>query len=198
MNPQNTPTPFAPAADTGTGAGGQTGGALAEARHKITDTARDAASKVKKAAASTAARARDEVGRMAGERKEQAAERLGGYGSAMHDCASSLEEKDPNIAWLAHRAADRLESVADYVRTRDFRGLREDAEGIARRHPALFFGGLFFAGLIVGNLLKASGRKVARHGAERSDDTDWSPQDAAGDHDPRPGLTDTERGAAGI
>ncbi len=145
-------------------------------RQNITASARDAAAHLKSAASDTAARARDEVQRLAADKKSDAAERLGGYSSAIHESARSLEEKDPNLAWFTHRAADRLQGVADYVRDRDFQDLRHDAEDVARRHPALFFGGLFVAGLLVGNLLKASARRAA-DGATRSTDegaSDWA------------------------
>lgn len=110
------------------------------------------------AASSSFARAKEETARLAAEKKSAAADRVGGYGSAIHETARNLEEKDPNIAWLAHRTADRIEQVADYIRSRDLRDLRNDTEDLARRHPAAFFGGLFLAGVVVGNLLKASRR----------------------------------------
>lgn len=135
-------------------------GIVAGARQSIAQTARDATAKIKSAAGETATRARAEVGRVAQDKKDRTAERVGSYGSALHESAKSLEENDPNIAWLAHRAADRLQSVADYVRESDFGRLRSDAEDVARRHPAAFFGGLFVAGLVLGNVLKASRRKV--------------------------------------
>lgn len=129
---------------------------LAGAKQRIKESARETVEQVKHAATSTASRAKEEAGRMASEKKRTAAEKIGGYSNAIHDSAKSLEEKDPNIAWFTHRAADRLQGVADYVRERDFVDLRRDAEDVARRHPLAFFGGLFVAGLVVGNLLKAT------------------------------------------
>lgn len=146
-------------------------GGVAGAKERIKSTARDAAEQVKTAASSTMAKAKEEAGKLAGERKRAAAERLGGYSSAIHDSAKSLEENDPNIAWFTHRAADRLQSVADYVRERDLSDLRSDAENLARRHPAVFFGGLFVAGLLVGNLLKARSNSSSRNLSETSTDS---------------------------
>jgi len=139
----------------------ESGGAVAGitgAKQRIKVAARETADQVKQAAASTFNRAKEETGKLASDKKQAAADRIGGYSSAIHDTAKSLEEKDPNIAWFTHRAAARLQGVADYVRDRDFGGLRSDAENLARRHPAAFFGGLFVAGLVIGNLLKASAR----------------------------------------
>lgn len=159
----------APAGDSGSG-----GGTLAQAKETLARTARETTSKIKSAASGTATRAKEQAKQIAGEKKETAAERLGGYSSALHESARSLEERDPNIAWFTHRAADRLQGAADYVRTRDLAGLRDDAENVARRHPAVFFGGLFALGLILGNVVKA-GRRTADDGA-----ADWEPENGAG------------------
>lgn len=138
-------------------------------RQKVADSARHAVDKVKSSTGDALAKAKDKAGRVASEKKEAAANRVGAYGSAIHESARALEEKDPNIAWFTHRAADKLEHVAEYVRGRDLSELREDAASVARRHPMAFFGGMFAMGLIVGNVLKASPRKARRRPADSSD-----------------------------
>lgn len=161
----------APADEGGSGVSGT----LAQAKQNVTQTARDTAAKIKSTAGQTASRAKDEAQRIAQEKKETAASRVGGYSSALHESASSLEEQDPNIAFYAHKAADRLQNAAEYIRNRDFAGLRADVEGLARRHPAAFFGGMFVAGLIVGNLLTASGRNSRSAEFEEADPAnDWA------------------------
>jgi hypothetical protein len=145
--------------------------------------ATEKARKLRDAAAASFNRAKEESARIAAEKKSSAADRFGGYGSAIHDTARDLEEKDPNLAWLTHRAADRIEGVAHYIRSRDLRELKTDAEDLARRHPLAFFGGLFVAGLVVGNLLKASGREgsdlqgLGRYEDEEEDD--WNDRPAS-------------------
>lgn len=201
MNPQNSPTPSVPAGEgSSSGASSSLTGALTETKNKITQTARETASKVKEAASNTADRAKEQAERVATEKKETAANRIGDYSSAIHDSAKSLEEKDPNIAWFTHRAADKLQNVADYMRSRDFSTLRRDAEDIARRHPAAFFGGLFLAGLIVGNVVKASRRKLdddTEQGAGRDDRFDASARSTEDDSQ-RADLSEAARSAAGI
>lgn len=155
---------------------GTAGGTVQNAKQSISATARDAATQLKSAASTTTQRAREEAQRIAAEKKTTAADRLGSYSSAIHESAKSLEEQDPNIAWFTHRAADRLQGVADYVRERDFDDLRHDAEDVARRHPALFFGGLFVAGILLGTVLKASGRRLREDSEFASDEgaPDWA------------------------
>jgi len=161
MNPQNSPTSSRPPGESDLGGSlAEAGDALASTKNSLKQTARDTAAKVKTAVSDTASRAKEEAERMALEKKGMAADRIGNYSSAIHDSARSLEEKDPNIAWLTHRTADKINQVAEYLRTRDLSGLRQDAEGMARRHPGVFFGGMFLAGLVLGNVVKASRRNV--------------------------------------
>ena len=199
MNPQNSPNPSGVTGGAGTsGSVAETSDTLSETKSRITQTARETASKVKGAASSTALRAKEEAQRFAAEKKETTANRITSYSSAIHDTARSLEDEDPNIAWFTHRTADRLQSVADYVRNRDFSALRQDAEDMARRHPMVFFGGMFLAGLVVGNFVKASRRSVEDQDYMRGSDyeTDWSgtEQQTGMQSD----LSEAERSAAGI
>ena len=195
MNPQNLPNPSATsAAGPGDSSTNVSGSAT---KDKIVQTARETATKVKDTASSTALRAKEEASRYATEKKEVTANRIGSYSTAIHDTARSLEEKDPNIAWFTHQAADRLQGIADYMRNRDFSALRQDAENLARRHPATFFGGMFLAGLIVGNIVKASRRKLDENNEYGSDyQSDWSAKGS--EVGMQPELTDTERSSAGF
>lgn len=205
MNPQNSPT-STPAGGIGASSSGAgTGGALADTKQKIAQTARDTASKVKAAASDTASRAKSEAERIAAEKKEETASRIGSYGSAIHESARALEQEDPNIAWLTHRAADKIQGVADYLRTRDFSALRTDVEGVARRHPAAFFGGMFLAGLVLGNMVKASRRNFSGSDYGQGDalgsESDGSQSSGNMAVDPTyrsADLTAAERSAAGI
>lgn len=162
----------APAGDADSGSG-TASGTLAQAKQTIARTAREAASSLKSATADSRARVRGEAEKVVTEKRETAASKLGGYSSGLHDSARSFEERDPNIAHFTHRAADGIQRMADYVRSRDLAGLRDDAQDIARRHPAVFFGGLFFAGLVLGNVVKATRRGSSASG------TDWAPEQAS-------------------
>jgi hypothetical protein len=198
MNPQNSPNPSAQAG--GAGAGGNVtegGGTLTEAKQKIAQTAKEAATKMKTAASNTASRVKDEAGKLAAETKDTTAGRIRTYSSAIHETASSLEEKDPNIAWFTHRCADRLQGIADYMRNHDFSALRHDAEDVARRHPAAFFGGMFLAGLVIGNFVKASRRKLEGHDDYQDYTSDWM-RGATEDEMQAATPTDAERAARGI
>jgi hypothetical protein len=181
MNPQDTTTPAGM-----TGAGNmETPGSRTDARHKIADTAKAAAAKVKTAASQTMHKAREQAEHYATEKRDTAADRIGGYSSSIHDSARSFEEKDPNIAWFTHQAAEKLDHLANYVRGANLERFREDAHRCASQRPVAYFGGMFVAGLILGNLLKASGRKVAAESG-----ADGNEQAPAMEADPNLALTD--------
>ncbi len=89
--------------------------------------------------------------------KERAAQSIGGVGETFRQSAERLEkENDPNIAHYTRLVAEKLEGAAGYIRDRDLTQLRRDGEDLARRHPAVFFGGMFVAGLAASRFFKAS------------------------------------------
>ena len=177
MNPQNSPTSSS-SGMTGSGGGSnENPGKVTQAKQAITQTAKDAATKVKTVASDATSRALSEAERLVADKKKAAAERVGGYSNSLHETARSFEENDPNIAHFTHLAADRIQGVADYIRNRDFAALREDCSGIARNHPAAFFGGLFVAGLLIGNMVKATARPRNQSSSDNGE-ADWRRQSA--------------------
>jgi hypothetical protein len=163
---------------------------------------RATAEKVRRAAG----RAKEKVTEVASEQKDATAEKIGRYSSRLRDTARSAEDDDPNIAHFANQAADRLESVASYVRDADFAQLKQDAASVARRHPALFMGGMLVAGLVAGNLAKASvqslhddeageGEDFEEHYADGNDFPSGSEGEAGGDDES--GSADREFSAPG-
>lgn len=161
MNPNNpTSTPSSSLSGSGAQRGAGTTESskneAAETKRSVGDTARHAAQEAKQSAAGVFDQAKEKVSHLAEEQRETMAHRIGSYSSAIRDSAKSIENDDPNIAHYANEAADRIERVANYVREVDVSSLRRDAESLARRHPAVFMGGMFVAGLVLGNLVKAS------------------------------------------
>jgi hypothetical protein len=68
----------------------------------------------------------------------------------------NLRSDDQMASMLAERASRGVEGVADYVASKDMRGLLRDTEQLARRQPALFFGSAFLVGLAIGRFLKSA------------------------------------------
>ena len=122
---------------------------LSEAKQRLEQSAREAASQVKERAS-----------QVAHERKSGIADQIDHYRDAIEKRSGELEQEDPNLAWLSHEVSNRLRRASDYLRATEFGQMKSDAEDVARRHPALFFGGLFLGGVILGNFLKASAENV--------------------------------------
>jgi gas vesicle protein len=119
--------------------------------------AKDLASEAKKQTVELAGQARDQVSQLISERKDQAAERLGGLAGALRDTAQKLQNDDADsFGRYADRAAEQVDKLSSYLRDNDLRGFVRDTETLARRHPDLFLGGTFLAGLFLARFLKSS------------------------------------------
>jgi hypothetical protein len=119
--------------------------------------AKDLASQAKDQTVKLAGQARDQVNQLVSERKDQTAEKLGGLAGALRDTAHKLQEKDAEgFGQYADRAAEQVEKLSSYLLDNDLQGFVRDTETLARRHPDLFLGGTFLAGLFLARFLKSS------------------------------------------
>lgn len=123
-----------------------------------TESVKGMADDAKRAANNALAQAKERAASMCEEQKKSAAEHINRYSTALRDSAKSVQDEDPNIAYYANMAAERIERVADYVRSTDLEGLQHDAEDVARHHPAVFMGGMFLAGIVLGGLIRTSAK----------------------------------------
>jgi hypothetical protein len=129
---------------------------------QVKNQAKGLASEAKQEALGMAGQARDHVQNLVGERKDRAAEQLGSFAGSLRDAALKLEDGDGGATALgryAQTAADQVERVSQYLRDRDLNTFVRDAETFARRHPDVFLGGTFIAGLILARFFKASERR---------------------------------------
>lgn len=88
--------------------------------------------------------------------REQAAERIRRVASELRNVSTSLRGEDAIAATVAERASQGIESVAGYVSATDARAFVRDAELIARRQPAIFYGTAFLLGIAAGRFLRSS------------------------------------------
>jgi hypothetical protein len=105
------------------------------------------------------------------EGKNFAGDQLGAVASALRSTSDVLRSKDSAITDYVEKAASSIDDVSIYLGTRTLAQLIDDVEGFARREPAVFLGGAFFAGLLGGRFLKAatpSRRSTAQRGAQTS------------------------------
>jgi hypothetical protein len=126
-------------------------------------------------AKNTFQQARDRAGSSLGESKGQFADQFGNMADALRRTTEHLRSEDQQrIAGLTETVARQVEQVAEYIRNKDARGMRQDLENLARRQPALMIGGALVLGLIGARFFKSSERRGyrqsegQRYGRERS------------------------------
>lgn len=108
-------------------------------------------------ARSTAGFVRDQTRSSLEEGKAQIAQQVSGVVRAFQK--GSEELRNDNLGRLAEQGewvAGRVEELQNYLRNTDIDDLMDDLRNTARRHPAMFIGGLFAAGLLVARLLASS------------------------------------------
>ena len=135
------------------GAGSQRyGGAAAD----VKQTARQVAQDVRDTASETMQQVRERTGSMLEEQRVMASDKIQGVASAIREASSCLRDQDPMVGRVMNAAADRVNTFSSYVRDHDLRDIIREGENFARRHPALFLGGMFVAGALAARFFKAS------------------------------------------
>jgi hypothetical protein len=102
--------------------------------------------------------------------KEHTGDRIRGVATQLRNMSDSLRGEDPLASELAERASRGIEGVAQYVSSASAQSLIRDTEQLARRQPALFFGGAFLLGLAAGRFLKASSPQTSFERPRYDDD----------------------------
>ena len=118
--------------------------------------ARDISSEVKHIAGDVAEEAKKAAESKLGAGKDFAAEHLGAVAYALRHAGEQLRSEESGITEYVEKAASSVDSVSHYLQTRTLSQLIGDVEGYARREPAVFLGGAFFAGLLGGRFLKSA------------------------------------------
>lgn len=160
------PDPLASNLDAGNDTGfvaSDQGSVAQQAKEQVRNLAEDA----KRETSRMAGQAGDLVQGMVSKQKDEAAEKLDGVAGALRDVGNRLQEQDgaAGFGQYAVRAADQVDRLSGYLRDRDLNSFFRDTEGFARRHPDVFLGGTFLAGLLLARFLKSS---------SSSRDEDWS------------------------
>src|SRR3954465_3510358 len=165
MTTPNTQAPGSRAETSGEQSGGNARDQIRDVKNQVVDQAK-----------STFQQARDRASSSLGESKGQFADQFGNLADALRRTTEHLRSEDQQrIAGLTETVARQIEQVADYVRNKDARAMRQDLENLARRQPALMIGVALVLGLIGARFLKSSERRGGgrfadgqRYGRERS------------------------------
>ena len=138
---------------TGSGTASTTGsdtGGMKEQAQGVVDQAQSAMGQVTD-------QAREQAMSQADARKGQAADSIDTVAEAARGLGQQLRDKDQaGMARYADQMADSIEGFSNYLRHTDVADILDDAQGFARRQPALFLGGAFLVGVLAARFLKSS------------------------------------------
>lgn len=167
MPDTTTPSPVGPS-DMEASDDARTGGARAQIREvkdQVVDQAKD-----------TFRRARDSATSSLSSSRHETADRMNGIASAFRRTSESLRsENQERVANLTDTLAEQVERFSSYLRDHDLKDVRNDAENLARRQPAIAIGAALALGMLGARFLKSSQRNN-RDGQERAgwDRDQWS------------------------
>lgn len=92
-----------------------------------------------------------------GSQFSQVADHLGEVKNVFEEVSQKLHERDQTwLAPLADQATTQVDRLSGYFRGKDVGEIAGDLEHLARRQPALFFGGAFAVGLLAARFLRSS------------------------------------------
>lgn len=119
----------------------------------------DMAQQAKETAGNLVGQARTQVKTQLTSQKDKAAESLGGVAEAIRQTGTTLNEQDQPapVGRYVNQAADVIDNVAQYLRTKDIDEMFGQVEDLARRQPAVFIGAAFALGFMAARFLKSSG-----------------------------------------
>jgi hypothetical protein len=110
----------------------------------------------KNAASHLATEAKDEVSTRASSQKERAAKSLSSVADALRGTRHELDEKAPAFGEYADKAADTVQQLSEYIRSRNVGEIIDQVERFARRESALFLGGTVALGILAGRFLRSA------------------------------------------
>jgi len=139
-----------------------------QAGNQLREAVGQAATAAQEGGQKLASRAKQEAQSYFVDRRDTVAVMMSDVVDATRQVAQTLRDRDDaTIARYTETVADQVEDLVQYVQDLEPAKVLRDLEGIARRQPVLFYGGLFLAGVAVSRFLMASERSHngSRHAA---------------------------------
>lgn len=152
---------------------------LGAAAEQAKSAAGDAVERVKDEAVHATEKAKEHGRKVFETQKHRVATEIHAYSEAARGAADRLnDESDTNLGSYVASAADYLDRMGNRIDERGLEELVSDVQGMARRRPEIFYGGLFVAGLAAARFLKASSRPMngPRIPAASGRPGNWTPE----------------------
>ena len=163
-----------PSGTTGTGATGV-----------VKDEVQRLAAEARQETSRVASQARDQATELASKATAQTAQRLNSLASALRQAAQQLETDDAaGFGRYAGMAADQVQKASGYLEGKDLGQLVRDTQTFARRHPDLFLGGAFVAGVMLARFIKSSAPETREMTGYQGYQRDYQPGYQPGGYEP--------------
>ena len=130
--------------------------AAARLKQDLMHEARGVSTEVQHVASDIAREAQNAASTKLAAGKDYAGEHLRSVADALRTTSRQLRAEESELTPYEDRAASSLDGLSSYLATRTLSQLIGDVEGYARREPAVFLGGAFFAGMLGGRFLKSA------------------------------------------
>lgn len=135
----------------------QAAAAAREAGHEAKEVAKDAGKSLKREAQKVTGKAKAELTKVADRQTTATADRLGTVAGALRRAGEELESgEESSLAGVTQTCAGEIDRWAGYLRDRDIGRIAHDVSRHARRHPEIFLGATFGAGILLGRFLRSS------------------------------------------
>ncbi len=127
----------------------------AQAQQKVSETASAAKETAKRAVAQVGEQAKTTVD----SRMNEVAQELGSVADAVRQTSYEVGgDNSETVVRYGERIAEQIEGVSSYLDEHGVEEILTDIQGFARRQPAVFLGGAFMLGIVVGRFLRSSNR----------------------------------------
>jgi len=148
-------------ASSGDSAGGLADQAKAQAAQVVDQT--------QGAAGQVAAQAKEQATSQLESQKDRAVDTLVTVAQALRQTGQQLQQQEQGaVGGYVEQAAERVERMTSYLRTRDVPDLVAETQDFARRQPGLFVTGAVALGFLGARFLMSSGRRAAQQGSASS------------------------------
>ncbi len=137
----------------------------------IADSAKQAGSQAKEAAARAFSQVRDQAASRADQQRQTLASGIGAVAQAFQSMSEELKSKDQGpiaeyTAEFGSAIGGQVEKIGTYLNGRDIKQLIGDAEQFARRSPGAFLGTAFVLGIAATRFFKSSGSQSSSGSGE--------------------------------
>lgn len=129
-------------------------------RENLTDQASDTVQRTREAINDATEKAKDRAKEMARTAVDKIDEQRSTVGDALHSASETLHtnaERLPGerMTGMAHAAADKLDTAADYVQEHDMSEMANDVIGVVKRYPAQSLAIAVGLGFLIGRAFRS-------------------------------------------